>query len=119
MLNELAKDLWVAWTPQSFYGLRFGARMTVVRLDDGSLLLHSPIPIDEGMKSEIDSLGHVGHIVAPNLFHHVHAQSAVALYPSAQLYVAQGLDKKRPDLRPDGIGIAERERSVRGKVQWR
>ena len=39
MLNELAKDLWVAWTPQSFYGLRFGARMTVVRLDDGSLFV--------------------------------------------------------------------------------
>jgi hypothetical protein len=103
MLNELAKDLWVAWIPQSFYGLRFGARMTVVRLDDGTLFLHSPIPIDEQMKTQIDALGRVEYIVAPNLFHHVHAHTAVAHYPSARLYVARGLDKKRPDLQPHAI----------------
>ncbi len=103
VLNELAKDLWAAWMPQSFYGLQFGARMTVVRLGDGTLFLHSPIAIDERMKTEIDALGEVGHIVAPNLFHHLHAQSAVAHYPSAKLHVARGLDKKRPDLRPNAI----------------
>jgi len=43
MLRELARDLWVVERPQRFYGLEVGTRMTVIRLSDGSLLLHSPV----------------------------------------------------------------------------
>ncbi|MEM7437671.1 MAG: DUF4336 domain-containing protein [Myxococcota bacterium] len=103
MLRELAKGVWVADVPNSFYGLQFGSRMTVIRLGDGSVVLHSPIAIDDAAKSEIDAIGPVGHIIAPNIFHHVYAKEAVDRYPSAKVHVAPGLDKKRPDLRVDAV----------------
>jgi len=45
-LRALGPDLWVVERPQSFYGLVVGTRKTVIRLDDGSLLLHSPVSLD-------------------------------------------------------------------------
>ena len=46
MLRELGPAIWVEERPQAFYGLEVGTRMTVMRLDDGSLLLlehHCPV----------------------------------------------------------------------------
>ena len=103
MLAQLTDNVWVADMPQSFYGLQFGARMTIVRLSDGSLFMHSPITIDDAMKSDIDALGPVAHIIAPNIYHHVSAKPASELYPEAKVHVAPGLDKKRSDLRADAI----------------
>jgi hypothetical protein len=117
MLNELAEGVWVAWAPQSFYGLKFGARMTVVRLGDGTLFLHSPVAIDDALKSEIDRRGDVAHIVAPNLFHHVHAGTAVARYPGAKLHIARGLAKKRPDLASGSVLSTAQDPSWRGEIE--
>jgi hypothetical protein len=117
MLNALAEGVWVAWAPQSFYGLQLGARMTVVRLGDGTLFLHSPIAIDEALKAEIDALGDVGHIVAPNLFHHLHAGSAAEHYPRAKLHIAPGLAKKRPDLAAGAVLSATADPSWRGEIE--
>ena len=117
MLNELADGVWVAWAPQSFYGLQFGARMTVVRLGDGTLWVHSPIAIDDTLKAEVDALGQVAHIVAPSLFHHVHAGSAADRYPDAKLHLAPGLNKKRPDLKAGAVLSAESDPTWRGEVE--
>ncbi len=117
MLTEFADGVWVAWAPQSFYGLQFGARMTVVRLGDGGLFMHSPIAIDAELKGEIDALGQVAHIVAPSLYHHVHAGGAVALYPNAKLHVARGLDRKRPDLEGDAVLSSTQDPAWRGEIE--
>ena len=85
----------------SFMGWRLGTRMTVVRLQDGSLLIHSPVPIDEALKQEIDAIGPVAHIVAPSLYHHVFVGDAQSMYPDAKLHGAPGLEKKRKDLEFD------------------
>ncbi len=84
--------------PLKFFGIEFGARMTVVSLADGSLLLHSPIRIDGKVKAAIDALGPVRHIVSPNKLHHLFVEPALALYPDAELHVPPGLTAKRPDL---------------------
>ena len=91
--------------------------MTVVRLGDGTLFLHSPIAIDDASQREIDALGEVAHIVAPNLFHHVHAGGAVARYPSAKLHIAPGLEKKRPDLASGSALSAAQDPSWRGELE--
>lgn len=98
VLRELGKDIWVAERPQRFWGLEVGARMTVMRLADGSLLLHSPFSLDAALRRELDALGEVRFAVAPNRFHHLHAGEVARAYPAARLWVAPGVADKRPDL---------------------
>ena len=100
-LEKFAEDVWLASAPNKFLGWQLGTRMTVLRLGDGSLLIHSPVALDDSLKREIDKLGPVGHIVAPNLFHHLYAGDAARVFPEAKLHGAAGLRKKRPDLRFD------------------
>ena len=52
--------------------LPFTTRMTVVRLVNGDLFLHSPIAFDQRLASEIQALGTVRHLVSPNQFHYAH-----------------------------------------------
>src|SRR5258706_11147665 len=97
-LCELAENIWIAERPQSFYGLEVGTRMTVIRLADGSLLLHSPVALDAELRRELDALGCVRFTVAPNRVHHLYAGKVAEAYPEARLWVAPGLERKRPDL---------------------
>src|SRR6185369_5835835 len=80
-LRALAPDLWVADRGQTFYGLPVGTRMTVIRLADGSLLLHSPVELDAGLRQELDAVGHVRYVVAPNRVHHLYAGRVAESYP--------------------------------------
>jgi hypothetical protein len=52
--------------------LPFTTRMTVVRLSNGDLFLHSPIKFDGGLANELQKLGAVRHLVSPNQFHYAH-----------------------------------------------
>jgi hypothetical protein len=97
-LRPLAPDLWVVERPQRFYGLEVGSRMTVIRLRDGSLLLHSPVALDAALRRELDAIGRVRFAVAPNRVHHLNAGGVAEAYPEARLWVGPGLERKRPDL---------------------
>ena len=100
-MNKLSDDLWIQASPQSFFGLQLGTRMTVVRLQDGGLLLHSPIPLAADMKAEVDAIGPVRHIVAPSQGHHLYVGEWKSAYPNALLHAATGLAKRRKDLAID------------------
>lgn len=101
VLERQTEGLWTVAAPQTFYGLHVGTRMTVLRLPGGGLWLHSAIPISAQLKAEIDALGRVEHIVAPNAYHHLHARPATALWPEARVHAARELRAKRADLRID------------------
>jgi hypothetical protein len=103
MLRELNTNLWVAERPQRFFGLEVGTRMSVIRLADGSLLLHSPVALGPELRREIDGRGTVRFAVAPNRFHHLYAGDVARAYPEARLWVAPGLERKRPDLVIAGV----------------
>lgn len=106
MLDRLADDLWTV--NRTFNALGFlpaATRMTVVRLRDGGLLLHSPVRLDADLRRELDSLGPVRHVVAPNRLHHLFCGDYRAAYPDARLHGAPGVAQKRPDLGPvDELG---------------
>jgi hypothetical protein len=72
--------------------------MTVVRLPDGGLLLHSPIPFDDALDAALAPLGPVKHLVAPNKVHHLFVRSWLDRHPAATLHGAAGLPEKRRDL---------------------
>ena len=105
MLRQLADDIWVAERPQRFWGLEVGARMTVMRLAGGSLLLHSALPLDRELRGELDALGEVRFVVAPNRFHHLYSGDVAKSYPASRLWVAPGVSEKRPDL--NFVGVLE------------
>lgn len=73
--------------------------MTVVRLADGSLWLHSPVPSSASLRSRLSELGEVRFVVAPNRMHHLFVTDWIDAFPQAQLFGAPGLRAKRRDLK--------------------
>ena len=98
MLTELAPDLFVTERPLRFGGLNIGTRMTVVRLAGGELFLHSPVSLDFGLRGELEEIGKVRFVVAPNKMHHLFAGEYKEAWPDAELYCAPGLEGKRADI---------------------
>ena len=77
--------------------------MTVIKLLDGSLALISPIKVDSAIKQQLDSLGVVKYLIAPNLFHYLYLSHCQQIYPQAQIIAPPGLDNKQPDLNIDRV----------------
>jgi hypothetical protein len=106
MLVEEAEDLWtVDHELRLPMRIPYPTRMTVVRVSDGSLVLISPVPIDDALAQELAALGPVSHLLAPNLLHHLHLAAAQKRYPEARVQGASGLAKKEPDLRIEPLDI--------------
>ncbi len=103
MLRPLAPDLWVAERPLRLAVGDIGARMTVIRLGDGSLFLHSPVRLDDATRQALDALGPVRAVVAPSKVHHLFVGDYPAAYPGVQVFAAPGLAEKRRDLRFGGV----------------
>lgn len=93
--------IWIKEYPAQFVGTKFNARMTVVRIEDDGLLLHSPCNIDHETKQELDKLGKVRYIVAPGSHHYDHIESAQSAFKSAETLICPGIELKRPGLKFD------------------
>lgn len=103
-LTEFSKDqIWTGNYPVDLPTCPINARMSVIRLTDGRLMLHSPGDIDDATAAAIAKLGQVGHIVAPGSLHHLHVAAAQRRFPNAQTYICPGIEHKLPDLRFDWI----------------
>lgn len=98
MLREIDHNIWVDEQPLKYLGLSVGTRMTVIVLSNGELVVICPIQVDDATIAQINQLGNVSYIVAPNLYHHLFAASFKAIYPNAKLVASPGLESKRPDL---------------------
>ena len=81
--------------------MKIGTRMTILRLDDGSLLLHSPIQLDRSQIRAINELGPVRHLVSPNLFHQSYMRQAAAIWPEAKVWGSPDLQSKNRQLEVD------------------
>lgn len=99
MLTTIAPGIWHVQHEFTASGLPVSSRMTVVRLKDARLWLHSPIPLSPELCARLSALGDVQYVVAPNKTHHLFASEAVAAFPRAKLYGAPGLLAKRADLK--------------------
>ncbi len=101
MLNAIVEDrIWEVrhWLKMPGPGVYFNCRMTIIKLEDGSVLLHSPVPIDEETASAIEEIGPVSAIIAPSLLHHLFVPEVVTRYPDATRFAAPGLAEKRQDI---------------------
>ena len=76
-LYEYQKNqIWIKEYPIHYAGTNFNSRMTVIRLSNGNLLVHSPCEIEEHTQNEIEKLGKVDFIVAPGSYHYLYVSSA-------------------------------------------
>lgn len=98
-MEQLASDLWIVDGPSvPFLGLPFSTRMTVIRLADGALWIHSPIPLTQVISEQLAEIGHVRFLIAPNSLHHLFITEWLAAYPNAKLYGTDEVIRKRSDL---------------------
>ena len=58
--------------------------MTVFRLSQNSLFLHSPVPLDPDLRPALNCLGQVRAIVAPSKVHHMFVGDYLSAYPDAK-----------------------------------
>jgi hypothetical protein len=98
-LRTLTDDVHVLEAPFLFYGVPVGGRMTVLRLPDGGLWVHSPVAFSPERRDAVAALGPVRFLVAPNLYHHLHLPAWAAAFPEARVSGPRGLQAKQPALR--------------------
>ncbi len=85
LTTVVADRIWCLERPVWFSGARLRTRTTVVRLEDGSLLLHTPAPPSDALAEELRALGPVRWLVVPNRWHHLGAPAAAARFSQARL----------------------------------
>ena len=94
-LKPIGKDIWIVDGPLiRFYGIAFSTRMTVVRLQNGEVWLHSPTKICDALKAEIAALGPVRHLIAPNWIHYAYINEWKTAFSSAHAYAAPGVQAR-------------------------
>ena len=72
-------------------------RMTVIRLGDGQVIVHSPGPLSPGLRAELAAVGPVAFLVVPQA-HGRFAAEAARTYPDAQLLSAPAAPWRRKAL---------------------
>jgi hypothetical protein len=97
--------------------LPFTTRMTVMRLSNGDLLLHSPIGFNEGLAEEVCRLGTVRHLVSPNQFHYAHIGEWARAFPEAISWASPGV-RQRARARQVEVGFT-RNLDASAPHEWR
>jgi len=92
-------DLWSAQSELAWQAglVPIPIRMTVIRIADGRLLLHSPIELTPELRAELDALGPVGFITVPYA-HGRFAEAAAKAWPAAELLAAARIPGGRESL---------------------
>lgn len=98
-LKPLAENIWIVDGPVIrmrwlWTSLPFPTRMTVLRLADGGLWIHSPTELTPALKAEVDALGPVRFIVAPNRIHYWWVRDWQQAWPAALSFAAPGMGEK-------------------------
>jgi Domain of unknown function (DUF4336) len=117
MLRKIDTNIWVAEQPLKYFGLDVGTRMTVIRLENGNLLVISPIEVQGETIDQINEIGKVSYIIAPNLYHYLFAAKFKTIYPQAEFYAPPGLDLKRPELKIDRF-LGKDNNEFSGEIEY-
>jgi hypothetical protein len=118
MLRRLTEEVHVLEVPFRTTGLELGGRMTVIRLPDGGLWIHSPVRMEGATRAAVEALGPVRFLVAPNLMHHLFLGEWAAAFPEARVVAPAGLQSKQPGLRID-VELADTPEAGQAEVLWR
>jgi hypothetical protein len=116
--KDVAPGVWVVDSgPLRAFGMPMPVRMTIVRLANGELLLHSPTQHTVHLQSMLQELGQIRHLVAPNIAHWTFAQEWQRECAGTVLWAAPKLAARR-QVRRAGLRI-DRELSRLAPAEWR
>jgi hypothetical protein len=97
--------------------LPFTTRMTVVRLSNGELFLHSPIAFDAALARSLQKMGNIRHLVSPNQFHYAHIGEWSRAFPQAICWASR---RVRNRARSRGIDVHfDRDVGPDAPLEWR
>lgn len=99
VLKQISNNIWIVdgdVVDMNFklFNIPFSTRMTIIRLDNGGLWIHSPIKPNLNLLSEIEQLGEVNHLIAPNVLHYSFIDEWHHLFPTAKVWLADGVEKR-------------------------
>lgn len=105
-LKPVAPDVWIVDSgPLKAMGvLPLPVRMTVFRLKEGGMLLHSPTRLTQPLLKSLQELGPIRHLVAPNSAHWTMVQEWQLAVPDALVWGAPGL-RDRAQVKRSGLRI--------------
>ena len=93
--KPVAPGLWVVdAAPMRIMGAAVPVRMTVARLGDGGLWLHSPTRFSPALLGALKALGPVRHLVAPNVAHWTFLKGWQRACPDAATWAAPNLRRR-------------------------
>ena len=95
LLTPLGEDIWIVDGPTiDFYRIPFPTRMTVIRLANGDLFLHSPIAYTEALAEELKRLGTIRHLVSPNWIHYAYIADWQRHCPDTVAWASPGVRER-------------------------
>jgi len=99
ILTPVSTGVWAAERPFIWNSIDVGGRSVICRMNDGSLLIHSPVNYTNELGNALESLGgNVGYIISPNYEHLKYASQWNKQYPNAKMIACPGLPEKMNDI---------------------
>jgi hypothetical protein len=103
--KPVAINIWIVDSgPLHVAGMPVPIRMTVIKLGNGELILHSPTQFSFALKEKLDALGRIAHLVAPNTAHWSFMREWQEHLPDARCWAVPGLGE-RPAVQKSGLRI--------------
>ncbi len=103
--KPVAEGVWIVDSgPLRIMGAPLPVRMTVIRLSNGDLWLHSPTRYDENLRAELERHGRTRHLVAPDVAHWTFLQEWQQRCPDAVTWAAPGL-RDRAQVKKSGVRL--------------
>lgn len=97
LVRQVHENVWVIERGYYHSVVDVGGKTTIIRLDDGRLFVHSPLPLDAELKAAVDELGTVSAVVAPNDEHRSFVVHWKKQYPNATFLAPPGLISRHPE----------------------
>jgi hypothetical protein len=101
-LKSVAENVWIVDGPIILFGMPwpkmpFPTRMTIIRLGNGDLFIHSPTPLLPELKGEVEREGTPRWIIGPNRIHYWWIPEWHAGFPGAGVYLAPRIKEQAGD----------------------
>jgi hypothetical protein len=101
--KPVVEGVWIVDSgPLRIMGAPLPVRMTVIRLSNGDLWLHSPTRYDDSLRAELERNGRIRHLVAPDIAHWTFMQDWQQRCPDAVTWAAPGL-RDRAQVKKSGV----------------